>query len=104
MNNVHYDWAGSTIVFDTFVDRCRWIIKDSTVDDMHDGSPRLFVRTDVRDLIVPSDNWEMKEIVEQLRITRGLPAERNNGTFDERAIICWKWTVETITYSVDALS
>jgi hypothetical protein len=97
-----YDWAGSTIIFDTYIEHLRWIAKDPVTDNVADGNPNLYVRTDLRDLIAPADNWEMKAIVNLMIDREGLPIKRERGLFDARALICWRWLKRTIILTKDA--
>jgi len=93
-----FDWAGTCIIFNSVFQKKRWIL---TPKDQH-GNVRKSIPTDVREFICEQDNQKIKKIIKELIDNEGLPQNRDEGSFDKRANIIWKWIAENIKYELDA--
>ncbi len=85
-----YNWEGDRILQDTAIERKRYVIGD-----------KRSITTDIREWISFQDNIIMKEILKNLKDSRGLPATKNPGDFDKRAMVVWKYVAEEIAYVYD---
>jgi transglutaminase-like putative cysteine protease len=85
-----YNWEGDRILQDTAIKRKRYVI----------GEKRS-ITADIREWISFQDNIIMKNILRELRDHHGLPATKNPGDFDKRAMVVWKYIAEEIKYVYD---
>ncbi|MBA4373971.1 MAG: hypothetical protein C0402_14065 [Thermodesulfovibrio sp.] len=88
-----YNWDGDLILHDSAIEKKRYII-----------GLKQPLRTDIREWISFADNIIMKEALGRLRNKYHLPATKNPGDFDKRALIVWRFVVRQIRYTHDTLA
>lgn len=83
-----FDWSGTRILQkNTVVHAKRRIFNN--VDTL--------VPTDLREWVTPGDREEIRLALSDMK----LPSDRTPGSFDERALIVWRWVLEEIEYTED---
>ncbi|MBI5634098.1 MAG: transglutaminase domain-containing protein [Nitrospirae bacterium] len=85
-----FNWDGGRILQDTAIEKKRFIIGE-----------KKSITADIREWISFEDNIIMKEILKELRANCGLPATKNPGDFDKRAMVIWQFVAGSITYVYD---
>jgi len=88
--HVGYNWDGDLILHDSAIENKRYII-----------GLRQPITTDIREWISFGDNIIMKDILRDLRKNHRLPATKNPGDFDRRAVVVWRFVARRIRYIHD---
>lgn len=87
---MNYNWEGDVILQDTAIEKKRYVI-----------GRQQSITTDIREWVSFSDNIIMKRILAELRGRHGLPASKQPGDFDKRAMVIWGFVAANVNYVYD---
>lgn len=85
-----YNWDGDCIVHESAIENKRYV----------PGS-RKAIASDIREFVSPADDVIIKDILKTLIKNNGLPATKETGDFDKRAMVIWDHVARKVKYKHD---